>query len=84
MEHGGHRASRAEFERNIEAKLRGPQFNADIWPLLAAGFEWNSASAAALVRSHLIERLPGAPWQDEGGERPRARWLAFPTREWLS
>lgn len=66
MEHGGHRVSRAEFERNIEAKLRDPQFGGDIGPLLATGFEWDSASAAATVSSQLIEHLPGEPWQGEG------------------
>lgn len=65
MEHGGHRVSRAEFERNIGAKLRDPQFVGDIKPLLAAGFEWETASAAALVSSKLIARLPGEPWQGE-------------------
>jgi predicted nucleotidyltransferase component of viral defense system len=65
MEHGGHRVSRAEFERNIEAKLRDPQFGGDIGPLLATGFEWDSTSAAATVSSRLIERLPGEPWQGE-------------------
>jgi hypothetical protein len=66
LEHGGHRVSRAEFERNIEAKLRDPQFGGDIGPLLATGFEWDSASAAATVSSQLIERLPGEPWRGEG------------------
>jgi predicted nucleotidyltransferase component of viral defense system len=71
MEHGGHRVSRAEFERNIEAKLHDPQFGADIGPLLATGFEWNSASAAETVRSQLIKRLPGEPWQGDGrGKEP--------------
>jgi predicted nucleotidyltransferase component of viral defense system len=73
MDHGGHRVSRAEFERNIETKLRDPQFSGDIGPLLATGFEWDSASAAARVRSRLIERLPGAPWQGEGKERASSR-----------
>lgn len=63
MEHGGHRVSRAEFEQNIEAKLRDPQFVSDISPLLATGFEWEAARAAALVGSKLIARLPGEPWQ---------------------
>lgn len=43
MEHGGHRVSRAEIERNIDAKLRDPQFVGDLSPLLAAGFEWETA-----------------------------------------
>jgi predicted nucleotidyltransferase component of viral defense system len=63
MDHGGHRISRAEFERNIEAKLRDPQFNGDIGPLLATGMEWDSVGAAARVHSQLLARLPGEPWQ---------------------
>ncbi|HEY0939012.1 MAG TPA: nucleotidyl transferase AbiEii/AbiGii toxin family protein [Steroidobacter sp.] len=63
MEHNGHRVSRAEFERNIDAKLCDPQFRGDIGPLLAAGFEWDSDSAAAIISSQLIERLPGEPWR---------------------
>lgn len=70
MEHGGYRVSRAEFEKNIEAKLRDSQFTGDIGPLLAAGFEWDSMSAALRVRSQLLEHLPGDPWQ---GDRYEAR-----------
>lgn len=57
MEQNGHRVSRAEFEQNIEGKLRDPTFNSDIGPLLAAGFEWDSASAVERVRSQLVQRL---------------------------
>ena len=59
MEHRGHHVSRAEFERNLEARLQDPQFASDIGPLLAAGFNWEQDSAAALVRERLIARLPG-------------------------
>ena len=65
MEHGGNRASRAEFERNIAGKLRDQQFNSDIGPLLAATFDWNIDRAVARVRSQLIERLPGEPWKGQ-------------------
>ena len=65
MEHGGHDVTRAQFEQNIEAKLRDAQFNADIGPLLAAGFSWNGAEAAESVRSRLIGRLPGDPWKGD-------------------
>ena len=69
MEHGGHKVSRAEFEQNMEAKLRDAQFSNDIGPLLAPGFEWDTARAAARVRSQLIERLAGDPWQGDGNKR---------------
>jgi predicted nucleotidyltransferase component of viral defense system len=65
MDHGGHRVSRAEFERNMHFKMRDSRFTADLGPLLSHGFEWDSADAAARVQSHLIERLPGEPWQGE-------------------
>jgi len=68
MEHGGYRVSRAEFEENIEAKLRDPRFNGDLGPLLAAGFSWDTVSAAAHVRAHLIERLAGEPWKGDATE----------------
>jgi hypothetical protein len=66
MIRGGHRVTRAQFEKNIEAKLHDPQFNADIGPLLANGYSWDSESAGASVRSRLITRLPGEPWKVGG------------------
>ena len=68
MENGGHRVSRAEFEENIETKLRDPRFNADIGPLLAGSLAWDISSAAAHVRA-LIELLPGEPWKGNAVER---------------
>lgn len=61
MAHGGHRVTRAQFEQNIEAKLRDPQFGADIGPLLAADYTWDSERAAQSVSERLIALLPGAP-----------------------
>lgn len=66
MNHRGHRVTRAQFEQNIAGKVRDLQFNADIGPLLAAGFSWNGETAAASVCSRLIARLPGEPWKGEG------------------
>lgn len=66
MEHGGHKVSRAEFEKNFEAKLRDRQFTADIGALLATGYAWDIGEAAAIVSSRLISRLPGEPWKGEG------------------
>lgn len=62
----GHRVTRAQFEKNIAGKLGDPEFTTDIGPLLAAGFDWNIMTAAPIVSSRLIERLPGAPWKGEG------------------
>ncbi len=58
MKRGGHSVSRAEFEQNLDAKLLDPQFNADITPLLAEGYGWDIGSAAEIVRSELLRRLP--------------------------
>jgi hypothetical protein len=35
-------------------------------PLLSAGFTWDIKTAALIVSSRLIERLPGDPWKGEG------------------
>jgi predicted nucleotidyltransferase component of viral defense system len=63
MEHGGHKLTRALFEQNLDAKLRDPQFSADIGPLLAPGYKWDMAEAAQAVSSRLIALLPGEPWK---------------------
>jgi predicted nucleotidyltransferase component of viral defense system len=63
MDHGGHRVTRAQFEENMDAKLRDAQFTADIGPLLAAGFSWDLEAAAASVSTGLIQLLPGDPWK---------------------
>ena len=66
MGRDGHRVTRLEFEKNMAEKLLDPQFVADISPLLSVGFNWDIKSAASLVLSHLIERLPGDPWKGKG------------------
>ena len=66
MNRDGHKITRAQFEKNIAGKLHDPEFAADIGPLLAAGFTWDIKTAAPIVSSRLIERLPGAPWKGEG------------------
>lgn len=63
MDHSGHSVTRAQFEENLDAKLRDAQFNADIGPLLAAGFSWDLEAAAASVSTSLIKLLPGDPWK---------------------
>jgi len=66
MDRGGHHVTRGLFEKNLDAKLRQPQFTADIGPLLAAGYTWDIDAAAAAVSSRLIALLPGEPWKREG------------------
>lgn len=57
---------RATFERNLSAKVRDPQFGADIAPLLAHGYPWDLEAAARQVQARLISLLPGAPGRPEG------------------
>jgi len=66
MDSGGHRVTRALFEQNFEAKLRDPEFGADVGPLLATAYKWDIAAAADIVSSRLIQLLPGEPWKGKG------------------
>ena len=63
MSRNGHKVTRAQFEKNLAGKLRDPEFVADMSPLLSAGFTWDIKTAAPIVSSRLIERLPGDPWK---------------------
>ena len=65
MEREGRRVTRAQFEQNLDAKVRDPLFTADIGPLLATGFVWDLKAAAPVVSSRLIELLPGDPWKGQ-------------------
>ena len=65
MDREGHRVTRAQFEENIALKLRDPQFQADISPLLSPGFTWDIDEAAPVVSLRLIEILHGDPWKGE-------------------
>jgi len=58
MKEGGHRVTRAQFEQNLEGKLKDPQFKADIGPLLAEGYEWDAKKACEMVCADLISGLP--------------------------
>lgn len=66
MAHGNHHVTRAQFEENIAAKMRDPQFTADIGPLLASDYNWDIKTAAKVVQSTLIKRLEGDPWKGAG------------------
>ncbi len=65
MEQEGGRVTRAMFEKNLAAKLRMPQFAADITPLLASGYAWQMDDAAQIVFARLVGLLPGEPWKGE-------------------
>jgi len=63
VKHGGVSISRAEFEKNIIAKLKDPAFLDDINPLLPAGVEYSTHIAGALIQDRLVSRLRGEPWK---------------------
>lgn len=62
MKQAGRTVSRAQFEQNLHEKSLDRTFLADIKPLLAAGFEYDAATALQIVRKSLIEAVPGAAW----------------------
>jgi hypothetical protein len=70
MRREGHPVSRAEFERNLRGKQGDPAFMADTRPLLSPAIQYDATSAMALVRSVLVNKLPGEPWR--GGTTPKA------------
>lgn len=63
MENEGRRVSRAEFERNLLAKLDDPRFIADIEPLVVADSGFDLPRAAEFVLNQLVPLIPGEPWQ---------------------
>lgn len=63
VKHGGVSISRAEFEKNMIAKLKDPAFLDDINPLLPAGVEYSTNIAGALIQDRLVSRLRGEPWK---------------------
>lgn len=63
LEHDGLAVSRAEFEENLNGKLRNRSFLADISPLLPTGVTYKIADAGELVGRRLIAKLQGDPWK---------------------
>ena len=63
VKHGGVSISRAEFEKNMIAKLKDPAFLDDINPLLPAGVEYSTHIAGARIQDRLVSRLRGEPWK---------------------
>ena len=57
MSRDGHRVTRAQFEKNMAAKIHDPQFHADISPLLAGGHKWDVGREATLVTIANIRRV---------------------------
>jgi predicted nucleotidyltransferase component of viral defense system len=63
LEHEGLAVSRAEFEENLNGKLRNRSFLEDISPLLPTGVTYNVAEAGELADRRLIAKLQGDPWR---------------------
>lgn len=64
MEYGGHRASRAEYEKALYEKREDVEFISDITPLLPVESEsYDSKQAFSDVENKLISLLPGEPWK---------------------
>lgn len=63
LEQEGNRVSRAEFERNLLAKLDDPRFITDIAPLVVTPSGFDMSRATELVFNRLAPLIPGEPWQ---------------------
>lgn len=63
MVHEKHRVSRAEFEKNLQAKATDPAFLDDLPPLLAEGVHYDASAALREIHEVFIQRLPGKPWK---------------------
>ncbi len=66
MDHDGRTVSRAEFEANLATKLKNVAFLEDIQPLISPDISYDPVTAAELVHSELVSRLPGEPWKGAG------------------
>lgn len=58
IKRGGGQVSRIQFTENLQNKLRDPEFNRDISPLLSPGYQWDLDDAVRIVSERLIARLP--------------------------
>ena len=63
MMNEGHKISRAEFERNLLAKLDDPGFLNDAKPLLMNASEYDVHLAADFVMNKLACLIPGETWK---------------------
>ncbi len=59
----GNYISRAEFEKNMDYKLKDKIFMDDITPLLSPSKVYSHDNAYAVVQENLIALLPGDPWK---------------------
>ena len=73
LEHETLSISRAEFEKNLSAKLGDPAFLDDLTPLLTTGTEYHPLVAGSLIQKRLINRLPGQPWKGAAGKQAKGK-----------
>lgn len=64
---GGLRVTRAELERNLQAKLSDTGFLSDIRPLLAPEMRWSSGDAVEFVHKHILPHCEEEPWSGDDG-----------------
>lgn len=57
--------SRAEFEKNMDQKLKDRIFQEDIIPLLQPDRNYDPVSFYHIVHDQLIRLLPGEPWKNK-------------------
>ena len=58
--------SRAQFEKNLAAKVKSPAFSEDMKPLVRDHTAYDPTEAAALVSMRLVSKLKGKPWKGKG------------------
>ena len=63
MDHDGTSVSRAEFEKNLTAKLNSDAFLEDIRPLIPPEIVYDPLLAGKIVLDDLIAQLPGESWK---------------------
>jgi len=70
MNREGNPLTRAQFEQNLHEKKADLAFLSDIGPLLRPGLSYDAATAIDVVRTSLIDLLPGEPWRGTPIENP--------------
>jgi predicted nucleotidyltransferase component of viral defense system len=63
MEFGKTPVSRAQFEKNMDAKMQDDSFFSDMEPLLRSEIKYDHQEAWKMVYEQIISRLPGDPWK---------------------
>jgi predicted nucleotidyltransferase component of viral defense system len=63
MEFGKTPVSRAQFEKNMDAKMQDDSFLSDMEPLLRSEIKYDHQEAWKMVYGQIISRLPGDPWK---------------------